>query len=796
LRDQANRRLIVIVRTIQEQCDTSAGTCIRVLPNGYLSELSLNFDEAQVQAVPLGMRDHGGPRLEGIWNGSSRVVQMTADRSESLTYSGHSDGIDFALGYAVDGRRVIIDTRVVNTTGAEFAPETLALYLNIDTYMERFPDWNYRAFPTLLRCEKTHFWGYYMSPLGQIITVSSPDPIAAWRLVYNKRRSNSADGLLNGGHRVYGVGLSLINAPPLPSRHPELHALQAGEERRWRVILEPTMNLDEVLPIVARNCDAPLFDLDRHTVGDAERVHVHIFGRSQPLLTVADPSGATVEVACEPESDGAYVASILPATLGAYTLRATIGNKTSEAIIHHRRPWSWYLDRGRAEGLRYLPDATCHNESWTNFATWFLARRYLPDAKLDTQADQVFLDLFPQIFDLETGATYDESWRIQNGAMMAGFLALRYAATGDEQSLEWAQPLVRYIVEQQRGDGAFYSLAGVHYTSVGYMAKGIMELMEQEKKLAADSPRWAERYESHRDSVRRAIRDLLERADNIGTEGEHTFEDGMISCSVLQLALYALVFPDDEMSPSLVEAAVRLDEKHRCLTYSLMPDARMFGATLRFWEAQYNVLIYENVLNSPCGWSSWKILGQWYLYQLTGRVEYLNYAMDALGTCAQLVDTDSGELRWGFIPDPYVRTLRHIEHPKGSGSIVLAEDIIGEQYEPMVNDWYRGQNLVRPIWCIDNLVHEVFKTIGEVALRSAYVFETEDDVLLTWNCTVTTQERTLSIAPNEDLVDAVNVNLRNRWDARVAFSEGARQFEAPGFKWLCSDGSTARRRPE
>ena len=55
---------------------------------------------------------------------------------------------------------------------------------------------------------------------------------------------------------------------------------------------------------------------------------------------------------------------------------------------------------------------------------------------------------------------------------------------------------------------------------------------------------WKERYVRHKESAERAIDDLLLRLDNIQTEGDMTFEDGMITCSALQLALRALLEGD------------------------------------------------------------------------------------------------------------------------------------------------------------------------------------------------------------------------------------------------------------
>ena len=81
----------------------------------------------------------------------------------------------------------------------------------MDTEMVKFPDWSERFFPTLLRCEKTHFWGYFMRPDGVILAVASPDPVVSW-----------ANGYNDGGHRLFTPCLDFINIAPQPARHPNV----------------------------------------------------------------------------------------------------------------------------------------------------------------------------------------------------------------------------------------------------------------------------------------------------------------------------------------------------------------------------------------------------------------------------------------------------------------------------------------------------------------------------------------------------------------------------------------------
>ena len=46
--------------------------------------------------------------------------------------------------------------------------------------------------------------------------------------------------------------------------------------------------------------------------------------------------------------------------------------------------------------------------------------------------------------------------------------------------------------------------------------------------------------------------------------------------------------------------------------YYISNDCRNRGATLRFWETMYDVLIRKNAMTSPHGWTAWKIYAIYY----------------------------------------------------------------------------------------------------------------------------------------------------------------------------------------
>jgi prepilin-type N-terminal cleavage/methylation domain-containing protein len=292
------------------------------------------------------------------------------------------------------------------------------------------------------------------------------------------------------------------------------------------------------------------------------------------------------------------------------------------------------------------------------------------------------------------------------------------------------------------------------------------------------------------------MEDLVLRMDDLDTEGELTFEDGMISCAAAQLGMFALLQDDAVARARYADAAGAMLRRHRCLEQRLVPDARMSGATLRFWEAQYDVLLFPNMLNSPHGWTSWKTYATWYLYLLTGEESLLAETMNTLGACMQMLDAETGILRWAFVPDPYIlgdqfgershyepdgkKSRVFLEDPDRPGSRESARRVIGEQYVGMVSDRYAG-------WCCDNDVHEHFKCLEEVALTSAYVVERPDGSLAAWNCRVSRQGEVLLVVPAEDVVSSVHLNLPLRREVEVAFAGGENFRAAPeGMQWITS----------
>ena len=347
-------------------------------------------------------------------------------------------------------------------------------------------------------------------------------------------------------------------------------------------------------------------------------------------------------------------------------------------------------------------------------------------------------------------------------------------------------------MSKQGEDGA-YRNKKVHYTCVIYIAKSMLELVFAEANC--QDIELQKKAKSHYQSVRKAIDELVKSLDNIDTEGEITLEDGMISCSALQIGMYALTLPLEERKP-YIKAAEYMMKIHACLEQQLIPDCRMNGASLRYWESQYDVMICTNMFNSPHGWTGWTIYAHYYLYLLTGKKKHLLSLMNAMGSCAQLMD-EQGNLRWAFCCQPYVKALTLVPDKKhviedGYRYVNTNEKAYRgryetreytEQYIDMISGWYRmGEQKVTGGYefcplifdngfvehvdnqggCCDNDVHEIFKCMEEVVLKKAFVHENADGSLLCYGCRVVKKDNKVTVQM-ADGVDSLVCRLGNTY---------------------------------
>lgn len=761
---------------------------ITINESGSITNIEMLFNDKLVE-IPWRTDSLSGPSWEG--------VDLSKTEKDRLLFEGKKEGQIYSLEYLDTDGNLTIVASVKNESTKTFQVDPRArLILGINNEMKDPSTYYSCFFPTLLRCEKTHFWGYFQNPNGQILTIASPDAIASRQINYS--------GM---GHRIATSSLDVLHTLPLPQRHPQqLEELAPGEKRTWRIILQPASSLEQVIPIVSSNCQAPAFELNRTTlaIGELLDLTVHLNSNHSPEIKVTNPSGELIKLP-QPKIDGDKMHYTLtaPNEIGNYIVTANTNNKQSEALFHVRKPWGWYLEQARSEALRMQIKPMMHREGWLSFFSAYWAHTFFPDEKKLAETEEVFQKFYALMVNSDTLDFYHNkpTWhqRPQNTSWMVGMMTARYAATKKiddlEEAAKWGDLLISKF---QKPNGAFEG-----YTALTLGAKFLRELAFYEQPFAKNDPVWNERYKRHMLSVKKASKNMLEVKDMGDTEGESTFEDTQAGSAWSLLALHSLNSHDGDMHKKFLEASLEIQKRHECLTQSIIPDARMRNGTLRFWESQYDILTLPNMMNSPHGWTMRSQFGAFYLYLLTGEERYLNIMNNAMGACVQAINEESGILRWAFVPDPYIEALIFVPDPENPGQGKRVPEIIGEQWMPMISDWWRvpegeigelhwrrdGFHGTTQGWSCDNDVHEHFRVLAEQFVPNAFVLEREDGSLRTMNCKVERKDNTLTIKPAEDVVSRVHLNLKNDYNVIIPFSSKKVEKKVEkGMQWVGPGG--------
>lgn len=751
-------------------------------PSGCIHSLKTPSSSENIQFRLGGY--HSGP----AWIEGGKHVILSRDPQKEFRFIGRRNDLCYGIEYQTIKGKLAMTATLKNEGTKPYQPDAARLMLGINTEMVSYPTWNKIFFPTLLRGEKTHFWGYLMNPRGRILALSSPDPISSWNYEFQPYE-----------HRIYTVSLDLLHKLPLPKRHPQnLTELKPGETLTRTFFLQEIDRIEDVKPLISETAKVPMFEIDRYTIADDEKSMITVFSGEKTRLTLIDPQGKETVLplvfnAGSKTGHATFVAS--KGKYGLYTLRAENSRgKITEASIYVRHPWSWYTKQARKEAIRMPQKASQCCESWMGHYSTALARKYFPDPSLDRLAEENLKIILPALYDLKTGSQRVCPGRIQNGFYTIGLLTDYYRATGDIQYLEYGNTIANWLMKFQSKDGA-YRNGSTHYTCVAYAAKSMLELAAAEKMLSQKAPSYQARYEQHFDSAKRAMEDLQRCLDNIQTEGQQTYEDGMISCSATQLALWALMQKDPAEREKFTKAATYMFNGHRCLDQMIVPDCRYNEGTLRFWEAQYDVLTPANQMNSPHGWTAWRIPGLWYMYLITGKEVWLRRAMNSLGSCVQLIDGKTGVLRHSFAQDPYVVTSKLIaDSEKGE---IRVPTIVNEQYIDMISGFHKPTDFSKVYLgyggkegCCDNDVHEVFKALEEVALTAAYVLERPDGSLSAYNCKAQRENNVIVITPSEAVVSRLHLNLKGERKIDVKFASGEHITGSySGMLWIGPGGT-------
>ncbi len=756
----------------------------QVLPNGCLQQLVFE-SSGRKDTIPFFTEgEHAGPSFYTEWNGQRTTAVWKPDGRGA--FRAVLNEVECRLAYQQWNGLPALQVSLINHGNVPFQPTKAGLRLGVDTYMDKYPDWFGKYFPTLLRNEKTHFYGYLQSPGGGTLGLVSPDPIASWSVDYNLGYQDPAPHWLLG-HRYNSLHLHLMNPLPLPHRHPQhLWQLKQGETKSWTIALvriEDPTQMEETLHALTQ---LPLANLRQTTFRAQETATFQVFASSDARIAVTDQNGKELPVHTRWMGKDRWEADCRLPHAGLFTFQVTDYGREAEGVLSAHATWQWTLERAREAALRYHQKATSHAESWYGFHSAFLAARYFPQTDIDRQLRERFDRLFQLLHTPSPLAPKFYASRIQNTSCTIGMLVDKYQAFGQEEDLRNAAALADWLIAKwQREDGAYMN-HGIIYTSVIYVAKSILELSLAEQELGHRQPEWKAAAERHYASAKRAIDQLVASQGNFQTEGELTFEDGMISCSALQMGLLGLMQRDAAARQHYADAMLNILHSHDCLTQLRVPDARRRGGTLRFWEAQYDVQMLPNMFNSPHGWSGWRAYATYYAYLLTGEERWLQESYNATGAFSHLIDTDSGQLRWAFVIDPYLKVRQACSTDTHFTADSLSfgnphpdlyetrEFVIGEQYVNMISDW-------QTINTQDNDVHELFKFMGEAMLTNAFLVERPDGTLKGYNCTVERKGDKIIVRADEKQMVNLHCNLKKPYF--VSFNGHQRKLASQYRGW-------------
>lgn len=643
--------------------------------------------------------------------------------AENNTFIGNCDGIRFEKRISSFSNRLVID--IVVKTG-ETLPNWKALTFRsgIDSYMASYPEWENQFFPTFMRCEKTHFWGYFSRMDGKLLAVACPDAVASWYNDYN-RVYYDPENFDDPGHRVYTTSFVLFSSLKQPQRHP-CRRLEPNRRYVFRFVFGLCDNFGELNDFYDSVLGIRLTEAKKWTLEKGEKID---FVREDGEYFLTNEHGNQIDLRSRLSESGRY-----------YLVHKK-NKKESCSVFFVRESVGEYLRLGALAAMKSEQFASANCETYYGFFAVFAYLAKFSDKELERRSREKLEEFLHTILNEKGDDLKEEAdpFRIQNYTTIISILTLAYKAIKEEKYLDTAVLLAEKFVTHQGEDGAYYS-HNTHYTCVIYPAKSLFEL--------CDALNNAERpFEKIFASAMRACENLLRLMTDIGTEGEHTFEDGMISCEALQLALAGLL-SNGEKREKYTTAAKKILRQHACLEVNFAPDARYRGCTLRHWEAHYDVLISRNMMTAPHGWTSWKTYAQYYLYELTNDPFYLTNYFDTLGACLQVCDWENEDVNWAFVIDPCVEARRFVKNGERSGC--LKEDVFGEEYLPRISQWWRADPKIVSIGygdprfgkiegrargaCCDNDVFEHFKCLYETGMH-AVAHET-DDGWIAYNCTV------------------------------------------------------------
>jgi len=341
-------------------------------------------------------------------------------------------------------------------SGSPIKLKRLGMRLGIDTYMDKYPDWNDKYFPSALRCEKQGFWSCFMSPLGKILSVCSPSKIVSWRNEYSDCDFDIV------GHRIYTSSIEFINTYPQPERHPISSDILNEEPINIELYFKECDSEEEMYSFIEKYANIKVPQLNKFTLELGENLYIGGEKYNDKL------------------KEGINTVSY--------------GN-LAETSVFVRKSWFYYLDCARksAEICQQKPGTHC--ESWYGYFSRVLYASVIKSNEYTKSLCDEFDAFFEELTEKQNGKigmreeTLPE--RLQNTSAMLSLLPDFYELTNNIEYLDKANDLAKCLIDLQDEDGS-YRNKGTHYTCVIYPAKSMLELA-----LAERTAGMTDRYNIH-----------------------------------------------------------------------------------------------------------------------------------------------------------------------------------------------------------------------------------------------------------------------------------------------------------
>ena len=205
---------------------------LKLNENGQILQLSGN-------GVNVPFLSENGFGFGYVYN--NKIFRITLNKNgENEGFSTENCGIFYSLSYDVLPDRINMNLTIENRSNYDFYADNIFFELGVNSYMESYPEWSDKFFPTLLRLEKTHFYGYFQSPEGNALIIAGNNGIPAYDISY----AHPSTPHLNNGHRIYNTILHLYNnSKPLDRLPQDKLILKVGEKYTNTISLIPVKSL-------------------------------------------------------------------------------------------------------------------------------------------------------------------------------------------------------------------------------------------------------------------------------------------------------------------------------------------------------------------------------------------------------------------------------------------------------------------------------------------------------------------------------------------------------------------------